>query len=69
MRRRMLKSKIHRCYCTEANVDYEGSITIDPILLEAADIQCNRGARRNLHYETNLGCTGQGVSGGSGSGQ
>jgi len=38
MRRRMLKSKIHRCYCTEANVDYEGSITIDPILLEAADI-------------------------------
>ena len=38
MRRRMLKSKIHRCTCTEANVDYEGSITIDPILLEAADI-------------------------------
>jgi len=38
MRRKMLKSKIHRCTCTEADVDYEGSITIDPILLEAADI-------------------------------
>jgi aspartate 1-decarboxylase len=34
----MLKSKIHRATVTEANVDYEGSITIDSELLQAADI-------------------------------
>ena len=38
MTRRMLKSKIHRATVTEANVEYEGSITIDPLLLEASDI-------------------------------
>lgn len=38
MTRTMLKSKIHRATVTEANVEYEGSITIDPVLLEAADI-------------------------------
>lgn len=36
--RTMLKSKIHRARITECNVDYEGSITIDPILMQAADI-------------------------------
>ena len=36
--RTMLKSKIHRATVTEANVDYEGSITIDPVLMRAADI-------------------------------
>jgi aspartate 1-decarboxylase len=36
--RTMLRSKIHRATVTEANVDYEGSITIDPILMEAADM-------------------------------
>jgi len=36
--RTMLKSKIHRATVTEANVDYEGSITIDEELMEAADI-------------------------------
>jgi len=34
----MLKSKIHRARVTDANIDYEGSITIDKKLLEAADI-------------------------------
>ncbi len=34
----MLKSKIHRVRITEANIDYEGSITIDKQLMEAADI-------------------------------
>ncbi|MDD4860048.1 MAG: aspartate 1-decarboxylase [Dehalococcoidales bacterium] len=34
----MLKSKIHRAHVTGANVDYEGSITIDKKLLAAADI-------------------------------
>ena len=36
--RTMLKSKIHRARVTETNIDYEGSITIDTRLLEAADI-------------------------------
>ncbi len=36
--RTMLKSKIHRATVTDANVDYEGSITLDPVLMEAADI-------------------------------
>ncbi len=36
--RTMLKSKIHRARVTRGNVDYEGSITIDKSLMEAADI-------------------------------
>lgn len=36
--RRMLKSKIHRAVVTDANVEYEGSLTIDKSLMEAADI-------------------------------
>ena len=36
--RAMLRSKIHRARVTEVNVDYEGSITIDKNLMEAADI-------------------------------
>jgi aspartate 1-decarboxylase len=38
MRRFMLKSKIHRARVTHANVNYEGSLTLDSGLLEAADI-------------------------------
>ena len=38
MLRTMLKSKIHRATVTEANVEYEGSVTIDRDLLHAADI-------------------------------
>jgi aspartate 1-decarboxylase len=34
----MLKSKIHRAHVTGANIDYEGSITLDPELMGAADI-------------------------------
>ena len=34
----MLKSKIHRATVTEANLYYEGSITIDARLIQAADI-------------------------------
>lgn len=34
----MLKSKIHRATVTDAYIEYEGSITIDRNLLEAADI-------------------------------
>ena len=34
----MLKGKIHRARVTEVNLDYEGSITIDRLLMEGADI-------------------------------
>jgi len=34
----MLKSKIHRATLTDANLNYEGSITIDEDLMDAADI-------------------------------
>ena len=38
MNRTMLKSKIHRATVTDCDLHYVGSITIDPELLEAADI-------------------------------
>jgi aspartate 1-decarboxylase len=38
MDRKMLKSKIHRATVTGADLHYEGSITIDKDLMEAADI-------------------------------
>jgi aspartate 1-decarboxylase len=38
MQRVMLKSKIHRATVTDCDLHYVGSITIDPELLEAADI-------------------------------
>ncbi len=39
MQRWMCKSKIHRATVTEACLEYEGSITVDALLLEAADIR------------------------------
>lgn len=56
--RTMLKSKIHRARVTNCNVDYEGSITIDKDLMEAADLlpyekvdvlDINNGARFNTY--------------------
>src|SRR5438270_9084887 len=38
MQRTMMKSKIHRARVTDCDLHYVGSITIDPDLLEAADI-------------------------------
>lgn len=38
MVRTMLKSKIHRARVTDANLEYEGSLTIDEELMRAADI-------------------------------
>jgi len=38
MLRTVLKSKIHRAIVTEANLYYEGSITIDSQLMRAVDI-------------------------------
>jgi aspartate 1-decarboxylase len=42
MKRTLLKSKIHRATVTDANLLYQGSVTIDPLLMEAADL---------LHHE------------------
>ena len=50
----MLKCKIHRATVTEADLTYEGSVSIDPKLIEAAGLMfyervdvynCNNGAR------------------------
>ncbi len=54
MRLSFLKSKIHRAVVTDANLAYEGSVSIDPRLCEAAGLHpferveiynCNNGAR------------------------
>ncbi len=42
MKRTLLKSKIHRATVTDANLLYQGSVSIDPVLMEAADL---------VHYE------------------
>jgi aspartate 1-decarboxylase len=64
----MLKSKIHRATVTDANINYEGSITIDKTLMAAADIlpyeqvhvlNINNGARFTTYAiegETGSGC-------------
>jgi aspartate 1-decarboxylase len=64
--RTMLKSKIHRARVTDANIDYEGSITIDKKLMAAADIiayeqvhvlNVNNGARFTTYaIEGKEGC-------------
>jgi len=38
MMRIMMKSKIHRGTVTQADLDYVGSVTLDPVLMEAADL-------------------------------
>ena len=38
MRRTLFKSKIHLATVTQADLDYEGSVTIDASLMQAADI-------------------------------
>ena len=54
MQRLMFKSKIHRATVTMANLNYEGSLTLDATLMEAADmrpyervqvVNVNNGAR------------------------
>lgn len=41
MLRTVMKSKIHRATVTQADLNYVGSITIDRLLLEAADLVPN----------------------------
>ena len=43
MMRKMMRAKIHRATVTQADVDYEGSITIDRRLLDATDLLPNEG--------------------------
>ncbi len=38
----MLRGKIHRATVTDANLNYEGSISIDPKLYEAAGLKLNQ---------------------------
>jgi len=38
MKRTLLKSKIHRAVVTDANLNYEGSISIDKLLCKNADL-------------------------------
>jgi aspartate 1-decarboxylase len=68
MQRVMFKSKIHRATVTQADLDYEGSVTIDANLLEAADIlpyervdiwNVTRGTRLSTYAM--LGQAGSGV--------
>jgi aspartate 1-decarboxylase len=41
MHRQMLKSKIHRATITDCDVDYVGSLTLDPELMRQADLLPN----------------------------
>jgi aspartate 1-decarboxylase len=38
MKRIVLKSKIHRATVTDTNVDYDGSLTLDGVLMNEADL-------------------------------
>jgi aspartate 1-decarboxylase len=38
MQRTMLKSKIHRATVTDADLHYQGSVKVDPLLMAAADM-------------------------------
>lgn len=62
----MLKSKLHRATVTDANLEYEGSISICPKLIKAAGFKlfeqvdiynCNNGAR--FHTYVILGKEGE----------
>lgn len=58
MIRTLMKSKIHRATVTEANIEYEGSVSIDTDLMQAADLlpyervdiwDCTNGARLSTY--------------------
>jgi len=38
VKRQILKSKVHQAVVTETNLEYEGSLTLDETLMEAADL-------------------------------
>jgi aspartate 1-decarboxylase len=45
MFRKFLRSKIHRATVTQADLDYEGSLTLPPNLMRAADIQAHEAVQ------------------------
>jgi aspartate 1-decarboxylase len=58
VKRTLLKSKIHRATVTEANLEYEGSVSVDAALMAAADLlpwerveiwDCTNGARLSTY--------------------
>ena len=51
MRRRMMKSKIHRATVTDANLHYVGSITVDRDLMDAGRPPRVRAGRRRRHRQ------------------
>ncbi len=68
MRRTFLWSKIHRATVTETDVTYEGSLTLDPVLMDAAGMlpyqkvdvyDCDNGERFATYLIT--GDAGSGV--------
>lgn len=68
MQRVMCKSKIHRATVTGADLNYVGSITIDPVLMEAADllayeqvhvVNVNNGARFETYVITGTAGSGE----------
>ncbi len=68
MLREMFKSKIHRATVTEANLRYQGSITIDRKLMVAADLLPGEKVQVvNLHNGTRIetyclpGAAGSGI--------
>ena len=66
--RMMFKSKIHRATVTDANINYEGSITIDSRLMKAADIIPYEQVHvLNLNNGTRF--TTYAIEGGEGSGE
>ena len=54
MFRQMLRSKIHRATVTDACLEYEGSLTVDESLLEAAGILPYEAVRNSPSPETAL---------------
>ena len=67
MYRTLLKSKIHRAVVTSADLDYEGSLTVDKVLLEAAGmhefelvqvVDIENGARLETYLITGIAGTG-----------
>ena len=66
--RTMMAGKIHRATVTQANLNYEGSITLDPLLMEAAGIlpyekvhvlDVTNGARLETYAIQGIRATGQ----------
>ena len=68
MRIDIMRSKLHRITLTEADLNYIGSITLDPDLIEAADlvigekvqiVNCNNGERIETYVIEGQRGTGQ----------